>query len=282
MTKIYNLIIRFINIVAAKVNKYLTSAYELFNTNNISMLPANIAFFTMWGIVPIIIIWDSIQKVFPNIASIDAIDDKVVSELTNFINVDFTFGDGGYIVLFFILYLSSKPFTSIINASNYIYGFTDRTNFIKVKLKSVILSVLLLLTVLLLLVIPVLGEKIIYIIENVFGSVPLGESLTSAKWILTLVYLFVVLFVIYAFSPEKKLNYKLFLPGTIFSTFGWMLVTYLYSIYVNEFANYDKIYSSFTSVIILMIWLYFISYILIIGLVINAAYFKEKTHAKNL
>lgn len=282
MTKIYDILVRFINIIGTKINKYLTSAYELFNTNNISMLPANIAFFTMWAIVPIIIIWDSIQKIFPQLVEVNTINDEIVKDLTYFINVDFTFGDGGYILLILILYLSSKPFISIISASNYIYGFTDRTNFIKIRLKSIVLSLLLLLTILLLLVIPVLGEKITLILHNLFGNLPLTEKVDSAKWILTLIYLFVVLFVIYSFSPEKKLNYKFFLPGTIFSTIGWMTVTYAYSIYVNEFANYDKIYSSFASVIILMVWLYFVSYILIIGLVINAAYFKERTHAKNL
>lgn len=281
MIKIYNKITRVFVLVFAKISRYLTSAYDLFSSNNIAMLPAYIAFFTMWSIVPIIILWDTIEKFIPAYLSIDSINTKSVTDAFNFINMDFSIGEGSYILFVFILYLSSKPFTSIISASNYIYGLTDKSNFIKVKLKSVFLALLLLITLILLLIIPVLGDKIVQIIEDIIGNVRLFDMLENIRWPVTILYLFVVVFLIYFASPSKRMKFRFFLPGTILTTLGWVLITFLYAIYVNRFADYAKIYSSFTSVVILMIWLYLISYILIIGLVINAAYFREKTCEKS-
>lgn len=278
MKNIYNKLVKVIILIFMKINKYLSSAYELFSTNNISMLPAYIAFFTMWSIVPIIIIWDAVEKIFPDISTSDAIETQMMISSMDFINVDSSLSDSSFIIIAVVIYLSSKPFMSIISASNYIYDLQDNSNYFKMKGKSIVLALLLLCTIILLLVIPVLGERLLMMIENIIGNVPFFDSLTNVKWPLTILYLIVVVFLIYSVSPSKRIKVKFFLPGTFFTTIGWLIVTYLYSIYVNEFANYAKIYSSFTSVIILMIWLYLISYILIIGLVINAAYFREKSN----
>lgn len=276
----YDKLTRIIIKIYLKINKYLSSAYELFNTNNISMLPAYIAFFTLWSIVPLIILWDTLEKFVPKILGEQSINNQTLVDAVDFMNVDYSISDGGIVLIILIIYLSSKPFMSIISASNYIYNITD-TNILKSKLKSIILSLLLIFTIILLLIIPVLGEKILMILEKTFTSLNIVDTANIFKWPITIVYLLVVLSIIYSFSPNERIKLKYFLPGTIFATVGWLVATYLYSIYVNEFANYHKIYSSFTSVIILMIWLYLISYILIIGLVINAAYFKEKFDVKS-
>ncbi len=280
MENVFVRLCRIIKLVYTKIRRYLIGAYELFDENNIQMLPAYIAFFTLWSIVPIVIIWDTVEKLFPTIVNSEAVDTELIQSTVDFINIDTSFGEGSYVLLVVILYLSSKPFMSIISASNYIYDLKDYSNYFKMKLKSVLLSLLLLVTILLLLLIPVLGERIIMIIEDIIGEQEIIDKLTSVRWPLTVGYITVVVFLIYGASPSKRINPRFFMPGTIFTTFGWVAVTYIYSYYVNEFANYTKIYSSFTNVIILMIWLYLISYILVIGLVINAAYFKEKSKWK--
>ncbi len=279
MKNIYNKLVGVIISIYMKVNRYLSSAYDLFSTNNISMLPAYIAFFTMWSIVPIIILWDAIEKVIPDLSTSTAIDTQMVITSMEFINIDFSLADSSFIIIIVIIYLSSKPFLSIISASNYIYDLKDNSNYFKEKGKSIVLSLLLLFTLVLLLLLPVLGERLLYIINNIVGNIDFIDNITNVKWPLTILYLVVVVFLIYYVSPSKRIRFRYFLPGTVFTTLGWLVITYLYSIYVNDFANYAKIYSSFTSVIILMIWLYLISYILIIGLVINAAYFREKQDA---
>ncbi|UZM99062.1 YihY/virulence factor BrkB family protein [Lysinibacillus sp. MHQ-1] len=59
-------------------------------------------------------------------------------------------------------------------------------------------------------------------------------------------------------------------PGAMFATLAWLVVTYAFSFYINNFANYSATYGSIGGVIILMLWLYFTGIILIFGGVLNA------------
>jgi membrane protein len=56
----------------------------------------------------------------------------------------------------------------------------------------------------------------------------------------------------------------------------WMVITQFYSYWVGNIAHYDIIYGSISSIIILLIWMYFLAYIFVIGLVLNAGIDCEK------
>ena len=53
--------------------------------------------------------------------------------------------------------------------------------------------------------------------------------------------------------------------GAAFSAAGWVLFSFFFSVFVENFSNYATIYGSLTAIIILMMWLYFCMYILLIG-----------------
>ena len=56
----------------------------------------------------------------------------------------------------------------------------------------------------------------------------------------------------------------------------WIIGTEIYSIYIRNFAHYNLFYGSISNIIILMIWVYFLSYIFVFGLAINATEEEEK------
>ena len=62
------------------------------------------------------------------------------------------------------------------------------------------------------------------------------------------------------------------LPGAIFATIGWILASGAFSYYVNNFANYSKAYGSLGAVIILLVWLYITSIMIVLGGEINGTY----------
>ena len=65
--------------------------------------------------------------------------------------------------------------------------------------------------------------------------------------------------------PRKKVRSKSALAGAAFSAAGWVLFSFFFSVFVENFSNYATIYGSLTAIIILMMWLYFCMYILLIG-----------------
>ena len=62
--------------------------------------------------------------------------------------------------------------------------------------------------------------------------------------------------------------------GAAFTTVLWSLATMIYSFYVTNFTHYDLFYGSLTNIIVMMIWIYILSYILIFGMAVNASNYK--------
>ncbi|WP_347460507.1 YhjD/YihY/BrkB family envelope integrity protein [Clostridium sp. DMHC 10] len=59
--------------------------------------------------------------------------------------------------------------------------------------------------------------------------------------------------------------------GALFTTVGWVMSSFGFSYYINNFGNYSRIYGSIGAVIVLMTWLFIGSFILILGGEINSA-----------
>ena len=78
-------------------------------------------------------------------------------------------------------------------------------------------------------------------------------------------------------APDKKIPSKNVNGGAIFTTIGWILSTSLYSYYISHYANYSIFYGSLANIVILMLWVYLLSYIFVIGIAMNYHEEQEKT-----
>ena len=88
--------------------------------------------------------------------------------------------------------------------------------------------------------------------------------------------LFLFTFVgLYTILPKKKQNPWNQIPGAVFTAIGWLLYSYLFSLYFTNFSNFSYMYGSLTAIVLLMLWLYFCICILFIGAEINC-YLEEQ------
>ena len=74
---------------------------------------------------------------------------------------------------------------------------------------------------------------------------------------------------IYVLSPDGKIYSSTTSTGALFSTIGFTVATAIFSFYVNNFSTYDIYYGSIATIVTLMIWIYILSFILVIGIAIN-------------
>jgi membrane protein len=91
------------------------------------------------------------------------------------------------------------------------------------------------------------------------------------RWLLIGLLFFSILSVIYRFVPATTKKWKFITAGSSFAAILWILLTILFSYFVNNFGNYNKIYGSIGTIIILMLSVYFYSFILLIGFELNAS-----------
>lgn len=95
--------------------------------------------------------------------------------------------------------------------------------------------------------------------------------INGARWIIVILLFFGCISYIYRFAPSVRKKWKLINPGSILATVLMILCTYLFSYWVNHFANYNQFYGSISTILILMAMIYFNSLVLLIGFELNVS-----------
>jgi len=103
--------------------------------------------------------------------------------------------------------------------------------------------------------------------------------LTTLRWLITIVFLLLSISVLYYFGQpkDKKNRYRFFSPGSILSTTLFVGGGVLLKLYFENFARYNLLYGSIGSIIILLVWLYYNSFILLIGFELNTSIRQSKS-----
>ena len=172
------------------------------------------------------------------------------------------------------IFLASTGTYALINAANTLYNVNER-DAIKDRIRAFILLLILLLLIVFLLLVPMFGEKIL----SLFGNGTLVNDLkiiyNILKWPTTVFLIYFNLKLIYTIAPSIKISSKSTTWGAIFTTIIWIVATAIFGYYLKYFANYNVVYGSLSNLIILMIWLYIISYVFVMGIAINVTKSEE-------
>lgn len=95
--------------------------------------------------------------------------------------------------------------------------------------------------------------------------------LRIVRWIVVIPLFYIAIACIYKYGPAVKKRWRLFSPGTFLATLLTILTTMAFSYWVNRFGNYNKVYGSIGTVMILMLLVYFNSLVLLIGYELNVS-----------
>ncbi|MFT3948100.1 MAG: YihY/virulence factor BrkB family protein [Agriterribacter sp.] len=93
----------------------------------------------------------------------------------------------------------------------------------------------------------------------------------SLRWVVIIALIYYAIGIIYRFAPAVQRKWKISSPGTTFATFLIIVVTLLFSFWVNNFGTYNKVYGSIGTVIIIMSSFFINSLILLIGFELNVS-----------
>lgn len=184
------------------------------------------------------------------------------------------------------LWTGSLGITAIIRAINKAYDVKKKRPYWKLKGLAMIFTVALAILLIIVLSMLVFGEVIGNRIFSVFGATHIFYHIWDLfRVIIPLSSMIIIFALLYKFSPtpEEGLNIRFTetLPGAIFATIGWLAASMIFSFYVNNFGNYSKTYGSLGGIIILLIWLYIASIMIILGGEINGAYRAVKIDKRN-
>lgn len=170
------------------------------------------------------------------------------------------------------IWSASNGMNALIRALNRAHNVTESRSFIKQRLLSIFMTLGMILVLVVTLLLPVFGRAILEWIASII-SLPTAsfELLNRLRWLIGITIMTIVLMVIYAIAPNKRIRLSEVMVGAIFATVSWQLISYLFSIYIANFSNFSATYGSLGGVIILMLWFFLSGYIIVVGGEINAA-----------
>ena len=267
-----------------RIKGYSKKLWKVLKKPEMEILPANIAFYIILAIIPLLTIVVLIASSFGiSIDSIANMIDKIMPSEVSRIIIDAISGKGfdKSVGLFNIIafLLASNGTYAIITTSDTLYKI-KRNSYLQARISSIIILFIVIILFVFLLIVPIFGENIIKlmtsakILSNYSDNIVLLFNLL--KWPITLFIIYFNITLIYTIAPSKNIKSSETTYGAICTTLGWIGLTIVFKFYLAHFARYDIIYGNLASIIIMMVWTYLLSYIFVLGLAINASRREER------
>ena len=168
------------------------------------------------------------------------------------------------------IFSASKSVRSLIHAFDLAYGVKNPRRFLFNILFSMLYIFLFALISVACIVIVALGNNFFSKLVSGFARpLHLICALAFLRWSVIAAVFFLVLSLIYKFIPSARVSFRETLPGTAFSIIAFLLLTFLFSFYVNNIMSPSSLYGSLSAIILLMLWMYFTGIIIVLGAELN-------------
>ena len=268
-----------------RVKDFKKSLIETINKPEMRILPGQLAFFLLLSIIPLLAVVAAVASRFSlSIENLlNSFSNALPQEITDFIMQIIDKGNINMnIILFCILgfILASNGPHSMIIGSNLLYGIKDK-DLLTRRIKAFLMTVILTILFIFVLVVPVFGNQIVKLLTDLIPNNTVDNTIMLVYGILKYpVSIFIIFFflkLLYTIAPDATIKSRTTTKGAIFTTFGWIISTEIYSLYIKKIANYSILYGSLANLIVLFIWIYILSYIFVLGMALNSTNIKDKT-----
>ena len=168
--------------------------------------------------------------------------------------------------------LATNGTYSIVMTANTLYKVNE-VDTIKDRIRATLLLILVVILFLFLIVVPIFGDNILSLIKsakvfkNFINQIILVFKIV--KWPFTFLIIYFNIKLIYTIAPSRQIPSSSTTYGALFTTVIWSIATVVFKIYLNNFARYDIVYGNLSAIIILLIWIYTLSYIFVLGMAVN-------------
>jgi membrane protein len=195
--------------------------------------------------------------------------------ISNFLNDFLNKPRGGLLSfgLIVALYYASNAMMGLMRSFNRSLIHFSRRSYFESRLIAIRLTLVLLLLIIGCVIILVTQDELL---RYIFRIVHIHRSsmkgvIKTVRWIFIIPLFYFAIAFIYKHAPAVHEKWRLFSPGTLLATIMMILLIFLFSIWVNKFGTYNKVYGSIGTILILMIVIYFNSLILLIGFELNVS-----------
>lgn len=245
--------------------------------DHVGAYAAQSAFFFMLCLIPIILLllmlvrYTPVTKADVMTAVMQVFPSSVNSLITTIVNQVYNQSMGVIpITVIVALWSAGKGVLAMTSGLNCVYECSETRNYIFLRIRSTLYTVMFILVIVSLLVLSVFGNSLnIFIAEHIPFMTSMADWLIEARTYITPALLVVFSLLIYKFLPNRKDKLRKQIPGAIFTAIGWMVISWIFSVYVDVFQGFSSMYGSLTTIVLIMLWMYFCMYSILLGGEVN-------------
>ena len=268
-----------------KFIKIMTGFMNRMNQDHVSAFAAQAAFFILMSFVPFLML------LLPLVTYVSITKDMVVEMI---LQVMPDAGDFRSFLLsiiqevydkstavvpisaIFTLWSAGKGLQGLTNGVNAIYHVKETRNYVVTRIRSALYTLVFILAVIGSLILLVFGNSIQKFLTRYIPALArVTAYIIGMRTAVSLVVLALIFLMVYKFLPNRKTSFRSQVPGAVISAVAWSLFSLGFSVYLDYYDGFSNMYGSLTTVILILLWLYFCMYIVLIGAEINA-YFEER------
>lgn len=174
-------------------------------------------------------------------------------------------------VFFLSVFLSANGVNAIFSAFEYSFHVTINRSFVKQYLVALAVSIFLALMLLTMVGVILYGE---YIIRDLQSRAYINNNLfwiSFFQFLVFVVMIYVVIATLYYFGTKEGKSSRFFSIGAVTTTILFLLTTYFFGVYINNFSNYNELYGSIGALLILMLYIWINSNLLLLGFELNVS-----------
>jgi len=180
------------------------------------------------------------------------------------------------------IFFATNGVKNLMKAFNKSSLIIETRSWLKQRFIALVLTTVICFSIIICISAMALGEILLTYIKN---ELHIKDSLAVyaiqfTRWALLAILYFITISILYRYGPSHAKKWKLFSAGSWLATILAFLTIWGFSFYINNFGSYNKVYGSIGTLIVVMIWLYLNSLILLIGFELNASVDVSKRSVK--
>lgn len=254
-----------------KIIKTIKNFLKILNQPEMQVLPGQLAYNMLISFVPILAICATIISNFiSNFNLTNIINDYLPNSLAQIIIPLITTNENTSILIVILgyIFMATKAPKSIIISSNSLYKIKEDNN-LKINLKAIFMTIVLIVLLIFMIFIPILGSIIIKLIQKYFEISKYIGILKVIKILTSFIFVYISIKLLYTMAPSKEVKSSTTTIGALFTSISWIIATEIFSFYITNLARYNELYGNFANLIILLLWVYLLAYLFVVGMAMN-------------
>lgn len=268
--------------------KFWAELWKEINEDNCWGMAAQLSYYFLLAFFPFLLFLSALIgfiSVDPNLLN------KILSELSNFLPTSTYLlieeivtdlvgsQDQGVLTLGILLALwaASLAFNGMVSLFNNAYQVKDARSYVHVRALSILVTLIFSTFVLTSGILLFFGDWLIGLITT---NPAVRMVYTALRWGLIFLALNVAIQIVYFALPARRVPWRTISPGSIFATVGGIIGSLGFRYYVNHFGGYQKLYGGLGALIVLMIWFYICSLVLVVGGEIDSEIYRIRRREK--